>query len=200
MRKILTPRFFEQSTLTVARNLLGKYLVRRLPSGKKISAMITDVEVYDGFRDRASHAHKGKTKRNFVMFGPAGVWYVYFTYGIHWLLNAVCGKKGYPAAILIRSVAVSGGEAPKIKSHWSARSPAVKYILLQGPARVTKFFKIDGRFNNKKADKKTKLWIENRGIKINTKSTECLPRIGVTYAGKIWATKPYRLTLYYKFD
>ena len=68
--------------------------------------MITEVEVYDGLRDRGSHAAHGKTQRNSPMFGRAGYWYVYFTYGMHWLLNVVTRERNYPAAILLRAVAI----------------------------------------------------------------------------------------------
>lgn len=147
---------------------MGKYLVRR--RGKKVMAfMITEVEAYDGFRDRASHAFRGKTKRTAVMFGPPGHWYVYFTYGIHWMLNVVTGKKDYPAAILIRGVEE-----------------------INGPARLTRKLKIDKGFNQKKAVPRTGLWIEDRGVHISPKKIKRGPRIGVAYAGEIWAKKPYR--------
>ncbi|PIY95650.1 3-methyladenine DNA glycosylase, partial [Candidatus Jorgensenbacteria bacterium CG_4_10_14_0_8_um_filter_39_13] len=93
MRKILSQSFFNRPALTVAKELMGKYLVRRY-RGKLVSAMITEVEAYDGFKDKASHAFRGMTDRNKIMFGPAGFWYVYFTYGMHWMLNIVTGKKG----------------------------------------------------------------------------------------------------------
>src|SRR3989338_2229715 len=102
MRKILPQSFFDRPTLAVARALLGKFLVRR--TGKKtLEAMITEVEAYDGPEDRASHASRGITPRTKIMFGEAGRLYVYFTYGMHWMLNVVTGSRGYPAAVLIRA-------------------------------------------------------------------------------------------------
>ncbi|MBI4919985.1 DNA-3-methyladenine glycosylase [Candidatus Azambacteria bacterium] len=169
---ILKKKFFEKPAATAAKNLLGKYLVRRI-GGKIIRLMITEVEVYDGFKDKASHASRGITKRNAPMFGEAGVWYVYFTYGMHWMLNIVTGPKNYPAAILIR---------------------AVKGI--NGPARLTKFLKIDKKFNNNKASMKMGLWIEeNPGFKRSKFSVKKLPRIGVAYAEPIWSKKPLRFLL-----
>lgn len=170
-QKILRKSFFEAPTLTVAKNLLGKYLVRRYRS-KIISQMITEVEAYDGFHDKASHAHKGKTKRNKAMFGHAGYFYIYLVYGMHWMLNIVTGKKDYPAAVLIRGV----------KS-------------INSPAKVTKKFKIGKYFNNKKAIPKNFLWFEDRDIKIENKNIKRKPRVGIDYAGKIWAKKPYRFML-----
>ncbi|MEK7630152.1 MAG: DNA-3-methyladenine glycosylase [Patescibacteria group bacterium] len=181
---ILSEKFFEQPTVTVAKDLLGKYLVRKTAptrsrsgqqSSRKISGMIVEVEAYDGFKDKASHASRGLTKRNFPMFGPAGYWYVYFTYGMHWMLNIVTGKSGYPAAVLIRGVE-SGNRR------------------INGPARVTKYLKIDKRFNNKKAGKKTGLWIEDRDLKIKSLKlkVKSSPRIGIAHAGPVWSKKLYR--------
>lgn len=178
MRKTLKKLFFEQPTLTVAQELLGKFLVRKV--GKKtIAAMITEVETYDGPRDRASHASRGLTKRNAPMFGPAGRWYVYFTYGMHWLVNIVCGKNGYPAAVLIRGIqCIDVGR---------------RYI--EGPARVTKFFRIDKRFNGKPATKQSSLWLEDRGVRINKRQVEKSGRIGVGYAGPVWAKKRWNFKI-----
>ncbi len=178
MRKILTQRFFARPTLKVAEELLGKYLVRRY-RGKTLAAMITEVEAYDGPHDKGSHASRGKTARNQVMFGAPGIWYPYFTYGMHWLINIVTGPADYPAAILIRGV--EG---------------------INGPARVTKFFKIDGKVYAKSASRRTGLWIEDRparqslgaggGVKFKIKKG---PRIGIDYAGQTWAGKPFRFWL-----
>ncbi len=178
MRKILDRKFFEQPTLTVARELLGKYLVRKCPStssgrrSRVVTGMITEVEAYDGSNDLASHASRGLTPRTKIMFGPAGHWYVYFTYGMHWMLNIVTGKVGYPAAVLIR--AMEG---------------------VNGPARITKFFKIDKKFNGKPADRRTGLWIEDRGVKIRESRVKRTSRIGVDYAGPVWSKKKYRFML-----
>lgn len=152
--------------MKVAPELLGKFLVRKI-GPKEIALMITEVEAYDGPQDQASHAHRGQTKRNRVMFGPAGYFYVYFTYGRHWMLNVVTGPKNYPAAILIRGT-----------------------DKIDGPARLTKFLKIDRQLNGKKAEKKNRLWFEDRGLKIG--QIKRTPRIGVFSAGPVWAKKKYR--------
>lgn len=168
MKKVLTQKFFNRPTLEVAKDLLGKFLVRKV-SEKEIALVIVEVEAYDGFKDKSSHASRGKTLRNAVMFGPAGYFYVYFTYGMHWMLNVVTGEKDYPAAILIRG-------AGKIS----------------GPARLTKFMKIDKRLNGQKAGKKTGLWFESRDVQVNSKIIKRTSRIGVAYAGTVWANKNYR--------
>ena len=172
MIKVLNREFFERPTVAVAKNLLGKYLCRSY-RGKIIRAEIREVEAYDGFEDKASHAHRGVTPRNKIMFGPAGHWYVYFTYGMHWMLNIVTGKSDYPAAVLIRGV--EG---------------------VHGPARVTKFLKIDKRINGKSASRKIGLWIEgNRKFKDLKLKVTSSPRVGVAYAGPVWSNKHYRFYL-----
>lgn len=169
MASILGPEFFNRESIEVARDLLGKVLVRSY-EGKLFESMILEVEVYDGIRDKGSHAHRGQTPRNWPMFGPAGVWYVYFTYGVHWMLNIVTREKGYPAAILIRSVA-----------------------HVKGPGRLTKYMKIDSKFNGLPAKRSSDLWLEDRGINFPNEAIKKGPRIGISYAGPLWAKKKLRL-------
>lgn len=169
MAKILKLDFFNRPTLVIAEEILGKFLVHN-DEGMETAFMITEVEAYDGFEDRASHAFRGRTKRNNVMFGKAGFWYVYFVYGMYDMLNIVTGPEDYPAAILIRAV----GEH-------------------KGPGKLTKALRIDRRFNEKAAEKKTGLWIEDRGTQNGR--IRRTPRIGVKYAGEVWANKLYRFVL-----
>lgn len=192
MRKVLGKSFFERSALEVAEDLLGKFLVKQ-EKGKEKAYMITEVEAYDGFEDKASHAHKGKTARNEIMFGEAGYWYVYLVYGMHNMLNIVTGKKDYPAAVLIRGVE----EINPIRSQNKKFCRNQKFLTsyrTSGPGKLTKFLKIDRKFNKKKAERKTGLWIEDRGIKIKKSEIKKTPRIGVDYAGEC-AKKLYRFVL-----
>ena len=201
MRQVLTQKFFERNAVVVARELLGKFLCRAVSLRRRTSKcyMITETEAYDGFKDKASHAHSGKTARNFPMFGEAGRWYVYFTYGMHWMLNIVTGPKDYPAAVLIRGGLLFDEEAKqpfcfsrRLEVVRSAPNPQKgSWLSLNGPAKLTKFLKINKRFNNKPSTKKTGLWIEDRGVKIKPSQIKRAPRGGVDYAGK-WAKKPYR--------
>lgn len=169
----------------VAKDLLGKYLVRRV-GGKKEHFIITEVEAYDGFKDKASHASRGKTLRNAPMFGEAGRWYVYFTYGMHYMLNVVTGKKDCPAAILIRGVQYLGRPTSDVRR---------TSLNLNGPAKLTKYLKIDKKFNNKTASPKTGLWIESNNIHNSKFIIQNSPRIGVAYAGPVWSKKPWRFVL-----
>ena len=171
MRKRLGQDFFNRKTILVARELLGKFLVRER-EGVREAYMITEVEVYDGSLDKASHASRGKTKRNALMFGEAGYWYVYFTYGMHWMLNVVTREEGYPAAVLIRGV--EG---------------------ISGPARLTKRFGIDKNLNGLSVSKKSGLWIEDRGVEIVSRKIKKGPRVGIASAGPEWAAKPWRFRM-----
>ena len=162
----LPTAFFEQPTLAVAQGLIGRSLCRKL-SDKTLRLTITEVEAYDGPKDKASHAHRGCTPRNAVMFGPAGRWYVYLCYGVHWLLNIVTGPVDYPAAILLRGAG-----------------------KLQGPGRLTKALGVDQMLNEQEATPSTGLWIESNGSAVNQDAIARLPRIGIDYAGPIWAQKP----------
>jgi len=111
-------KFYARATLTVAKDLLGCHLHRRLPSGIILSAEITEVEAYTA-DDPACHAFRGKTKRTQVMFGPPGRAYVYFIYGMYYCLNVVTEPEGIPGAVLIRGLQGIGLNGPgKICRHW----------------------------------------------------------------------------------
>lgn len=168
MRKVLGEKFFERNTVTVARELLGKFLVRKI-GNKEIALMIIETEAYDGPPDLGSHSAKGRTDRTEVLFGPSGVWYVYIIYGLHHMLNIVTKRAG--AAVLIRGVE----GYPK-------------------PGTLTKALSITRDINKKSHSKKNGLWIEDRGIKISKKDIQTAPRIGIDYA-KEWAQKPWRFVL-----
>jgi DNA-3-methyladenine glycosylase len=175
MRKMLGPEFFARPTLTVAKDLIGKYLVRRL-GDETIALMITETEGYFGYQDKGSHAHRGQTPRNTPMFGAPGGIYVYFTYGMHWMLNLVCDRAEFPAAVLIRGL--ENAEALK----------------LNGPGKLTKFLRIDKSLSGKMLGKASGLWVEDRGVKLPRGSIIKTPRIGIPNRG-VWTEKPWRFLL-----
>src|SRR5512133_2193284 len=99
----LPQKFYDREVTLVARDLLGMRLVRRI-GDHRVSGLIVETEAYRGEEDMACHARHGRTRRTEVMYGEAGRAYVYFTYGMHWLFNVVCGDVGFPAAVLVRSL------------------------------------------------------------------------------------------------
>jgi DNA-3-methyladenine glycosylase len=133
--------FYADGSVEVATRLLNKVLARRDESGKVvISGRIVEVEAYRGASDPASHAYRGLTVRNAVMFGPPGYLYVYFTYGMHWCANVVCAKEGVPEAVLLRALSPVAG----IESIRAARVPGMAdRDLLSGPARLCQGLGID---------------------------------------------------------
>ena len=138
---ILQQKFYIRSVLTVARDLLGKMLIKK-DGDQVLAAKIVEVEAYDGNNDEASHSFIGKTKRNEVMFNEGGYFYVYFTYGAHFCCNVVTGKKDHGAAVLIRAVEPLIGIDEMIKNRFNRKLKSEKeiYNLTSGPGKVCKAF------------------------------------------------------------
>ncbi|MET9104581.1 MULTISPECIES: DNA-3-methyladenine glycosylase [Streptomyces] len=131
--------FFDRPVLDVAPDLLGRLLVRTTPEGP-ITLRITEVEAYDGPNDPGSHAYRGRTPRNDVMFGPPGHVYVYFTYGMWHCMNLVCGPEGRASAVLLRAGEVIEGADLARKRRLSARHDRE---LAKGPARLATALGVD---------------------------------------------------------
>jgi DNA-3-methyladenine glycosylase len=144
-RRVLRRSFYEGDSLEVAPLLLNKILARRDDSGVvTVSGRIVEVEAYRGETDPASHAYRGPTKRNGVMFGPPGHLYVYFTYGMHWCANVVCAPEAVARAVLLRALApVDGLELIRA----NRLAGLADTDLLSGPARLCQGLGIDRRFD-----------------------------------------------------
>jgi DNA-3-methyladenine glycosylase len=182
---ILDREFYCRNTLKVARDLLGKKLVRRV-NGLVLSGMIVETEAYCGREDSACHAHRGKTPRNAVMFGEPGHAYVYFTYGMHYMLNLVTEEAENPCAVLIRAIApLEGIEAME------ARRKRKGADLTDGPAKLCQALAIDKTFNGWDLTIGKALWVEDYR-KIPDKSVMTTPRIGIDYAEKQHRDAPWR--------
>jgi DNA-3-methyladenine glycosylase len=161
----LLPRsFFDRGSLTVGREIIGKRLVRVFPDGKELSGMIVEAEAYGGNRDPASHAYRGRTPRNEVMFGEAGHAYVYFTYGFHYCLNFVTGSKSQLAsAVLIRAAEPLSG----IEVMEENRKTQILTQLCSGPGKLCQAFQIDKSLNGTDVTKEdSAIRVEESGEKL----------------------------------
>ncbi|BAC74197.1 3-methyladenine DNA glycosylase [Streptomyces avermitilis] len=138
-RTPLTREFFARPVLDVAPDLLGRVLVRTTPDGP-IELRVTEVEAYDGPSDPGSHAYRGRTARNGVMFGPPGHVYVYFTYGMWHCMNLVCGPEGRASAVLLRAGEIIEGAELARTRRLSARNDKE---LAKGPARLATALEVD---------------------------------------------------------
>lgn len=162
----LESMFFQRNVLEVAPDLLGKTLVRTFDDGTIVRHLITETEAYSGNGDLACHASKGITARTEVMFREGGLVYVYFIYGMYWMLNFVTGIEGEASAVLIR-----GLEG------------------ISGPGKVGKALQLNRSFYAEDLATSERIWIEDTE---NHPDIIATPRIGIDYAGEPWVSKPWR--------
>lgn len=165
-QKKLPKNFFIRDAVTVARELLGKTLVRRWEDGSESRYTITETEAYLGEEDLACHASKGRTPRTDIMYHEGGVVYVYLIYGMYWMLNFVTGKENHPQAVLIR--AING---------------------IVGSGKTGRELKMDKSFYGEDLTTSDRLWIEDAP---STEDFTTAPRVGIDYAGDEWKNKPWR--------
>lgn len=143
--------------------------------------MIAEVEAYKGPRDRASHAWGGRrTRRVEPLWRDGGTAYVYFVYGMHWLLNFSTAGAGKPEGVLVRGILAD---------------PDGERTVVLGPGRVTKYLGIDQRLDGVDTTTSDRLWVEDRGVRIWPRQVRKGPRVGVDYAGEYWAARPWRYSV-----
>ena len=185
--KLKKEYYLRPDVVKLAKDLLGKVLVTK--HGKVItSGIITETEAYNGVADRASHAYGDRrTDRTEIMYGEGGTSYVYLCYGIHYLFNVVTNAKNTPQAVLIRAIQVLDGKEIIIRRRGVAKADKK---LCAGPGKVSQALGIDKTLNGLDLTG-DKIWIEDRGYKVNRKDILVGPRIGVDYAGED-AKLPYR--------
>ena len=176
--------FYERSTLTVAKELLGKVLVHRTPAGTA-AGMIIETEAYIGEDDPACHAAPGPTKRNAPLYGPPGLAYVYLNYGIHYLVNAVTEAEGHPAAVLIRALAPLDGISLMEERRASNGRRIDVHDLCRGPGNLTRALGISLSHNLFDLVS-SPLIIEDRGH--TPASVSWGPRVGIN----VGVDKPWR--------
>ncbi len=172
---ILTKKFYQRPAEIVARQLLGKFLVRRTGDTEQ-SLLIHETEAYVGAHDLACHGRFGCTPRTKVMFGPGGYWYTYLIYGMYWMLNIVTGDEQEPAAVLFRGAG-----------------------NISGPGKLCKQLQVDIQLYGQQAIPTSGLWIEDRGFRVRRARVKSTPRIGIDYAGE-WKDRPLRFVLDGPFD
>lgn len=174
----LDPSFYKQTTLEIAETLLGKVLVRKLRS-RLLAGRIVETEAYIGETDPACHAFRGETPRTRIMYGPPGYAYVYFTYGMHFMLNVVTEKAGFPAAVLIRALEPLEGfdnADPK---------PAA------GPGKLCRAMSIDKSLNGVSL-RGSELWIAEDSLSASRMQVRWSPRIGISVGQEhIWRAYIY---------
>lgn len=176
--------FFIRDTLTVAKDLLGKYLVKKT-SQQKLVGKVVETEAYIGPKDRASHAYGGKiTKRSKTEYLEGGHIYIYLCYGMYWQLNITTERAGKPECVLIRALEpVIANQEPKIKN------------LASGPGKLCNWLGLDGSFNEEDLVKSKRIWLESkRGERVRENQIVAAKRVGIDYAGS-WAKKPWRFYL-----
>lgn len=175
--------------------LLGRLLVRLLPGGERLAGRIVETEAYLGEEDLASHSARGRrSPRNEAMYGPPGLAYVFFTYGMHHCFNAVCGRLGEPAAVLIRALEpIEGADLMRAlrDSHSRRRSPIPETDLASGPARLCQALDINRSHNGLDLARAPDLFVESPAAIDPPPRVAVGPRIGVAYAGA-WAAAPLR--------
>ena len=187
MNKVLLREFYDRDTLIVARELLGARLVR-LENGVRISGIITETEAYVGESDLGCHAKAGRTPRTEIMYGMPGSAYVYFNYGMHWMLNAVTEREGFPAAVLIR--AIQPLEGLDIIAERRGKQPQAKWA--DGPGKLAQALNIDKYFNGiDLCRKESGLWIET-GESILDENVTIGARVGLNSVPEPWKSMPWR--------
>ena len=177
--------FYARDTVKVAQDLLGKILVRDV-DGIVVSGIIVETEAYRYKDDPASHSYGGMTERNKAMFGQVGRAYVYFTYGMHFCVNAVARSADYSAgAVLIRSIVPQQG----IDFMSKQRKTSDISNLANGPAKLTQALQITKKEYGEDLTKKSSLYVLD-GIKVKSSEIESGPRIGIKKAtNKLWNFK-----------
>jgi len=178
-KKKLKKNFYNRELINVARDLLGKILVKSCDD-KIISGKIVELEAYHGDFDQAAHSYGGITKRNKIMFEEGGYLYVYFTYGAHHCCNVVTGKKGQGTAVLIRAVEPVSGIDLMIKNRFgrNLKNDREIYNLTSGPGKLCKAFGIDRTHSGIDLTGKDIFILDNK--KILKKETGVSTRIGIT--------------------
>jgi len=178
--------FYARPTLDVARDLLGCVVARRFPDGEILRGRIVEAEAYVGEEDKACHARAGRTPRTAPLYGPPGIAYVYLTYGMHHMLNAVTEREGFPAAVLIRAAEPLEGLERMAKARGTDRP----HLLTSGPGKLCQALGLDLRQNESDLRGRV-VWFEE-GEAIPNRLVATSARIGCQTAAPPWDYIPWR--------
>jgi len=197
--KRLPRSFYTQPTLKVAKELLGKYLVREIGK-QKLIGKIVETEAYIGPEDKASHAFGGKkTKRNQAEWLIGGHIYIYLVYGMYWQLNISTSRREQPECVLIRALEPVS-ETREVKNQKSKVKNTIQNLkfnelknLANGPGKLCRWLKLDKSFYGEDLTKSKRIWLED-GEKVGPTQIIASKRIGIDYAQE-WAEKPWRFFL-----
>ncbi len=198
MRKKLSRNFYTQPTLKIAKELLGKYIVRPVRKSlisngvkkivtEKIAGKIIETEAYVGPQDKAAHSYKGRiTPRNKVEYLIGGHIYIYLVYGMYWQLNITTAGAGEPECVLIRAI------KPELRD---SQGTVKGLSLANGPGKVCRYLKLDKSFYGEDLTKSKKIWLENRGEETKDSQVLTTGRIGIDYAGPYWSRRKWRFII-----
>lgn len=189
--RILTRRFYARPTTQVARDLLGCRLVRvEQINGRsqRLSGIITETEAYCGEEDLGCHAKAGRTLRTAPLYGPPGNTYIYFTYGMHWLLCFVTRPESQPEAVLVRAIEPQEG----IKVIEARRRSQARKHWTDGPAKLTQALGIHGEHNQMDLTSSRAIIFVEAGKPIPDEQVSVGPRVGLFTVPEPWKSMPWR--------
>lgn len=175
---IIQPHWCDRAVTEVAPDLVGCYLVRHLPGGTRMRGLIVETEAYSP-EDPASHAYRGKTRRNASMFGPAGCGYVYLIYGRYHCFNVVTAAAGIGSAVLIRALAMDMSMDQSVKQ---------RHRIAAGPGKLCQLLQIDRSLDGHPLTPRSGLWLEHRQMPLAASGLVQTTRVGIRKA----AEKPWR--------
>ncbi|MCS6911057.1 MAG: DNA-3-methyladenine glycosylase [Anaerolineales bacterium] len=182
--------FFARDTVTVARELLGQRLVR-LEAGRRLSGIIIETEAYVGETDLACHARAGRTPRTTVMYGPPGCAYVYLNYGLHWMLNIVTERNGFPAAVLIRAIEPMEG----VEVMRRRRGHVPDRQLTNGPGKLAQALHITGSLHGHDLCARGAVLFVERAGNAAPSAILARPRIGIHSVPEPWRSLAWNFRL-----
>lgn len=191
----LNADFFRDSAVNLAPRLLGKLLIRRYQD-QILGGIITETEAYLGEEDQGCHARAGKTERTSIMYGPPGRAYIYFTYGMHWMLNVVTGEEGFPAAVLIRAFYPLFGLMPMATLRPTGYIPGASNLQkgwTDGPAKLCQALGLNGQWNNTSLTNSSgDCWLAESRIIPTPEQIGNSSRIGLFTVPEPWKSIPWR--------